>query len=173
MWARDVREEESWYCSMFRCFSFRVLPGSSLSMNFITGWRSGSGPATLRMMVYPSPNLKKEKTDMKKGKRGTVQALIPYENISWKRTCSSGVGRCPDSGSGRSPWWPFWCTELHIPPCWGKISQVITSVRKKTHISLTWDCILILILAKNNSTTLILGYWIVQTLFVFVHYLIQ
>lgn len=57
MRAREVREDGSWYCSMFLCLSFRVLPGSSCSMNSITGPRSGSGPATLRMMVYPSPNL--------------------------------------------------------------------------------------------------------------------
>lgn len=49
--AREVREVGSWYCSMLRCFSFSVLPGSSRSMNSITGRRSGSGPATRRMMV--------------------------------------------------------------------------------------------------------------------------
>uniref|UniRef100_A0A0E9X9Y4 Uncharacterized protein n=1 Tax=Anguilla anguilla TaxID=7936 RepID=A0A0E9X9Y4_ANGAN len=57
MRAKEVREEGSWYCSMFLCFSFSVLPGSSTSMNFITGSSSGLGPATRRMMVYPSPNL--------------------------------------------------------------------------------------------------------------------
>jgi hypothetical protein len=67
MCAREVREEGSWYCSMFLCFSFRVLPGSSLSMNFITGGRSGSAPATRRMMVYPSPNLEKQREGENKG----------------------------------------------------------------------------------------------------------
>ena len=51
MRAREVREEGSWYCSMLRCFSFSVLPGSSRSMKPMTGRRSGSGPATRRMMV--------------------------------------------------------------------------------------------------------------------------
>lgn len=57
MCVSDVHEDGSWYCRMFRCFSFNMLPLSSLSMNFMTGWRSGSGPPTRRMMVYPSPNL--------------------------------------------------------------------------------------------------------------------
>ena len=51
MRAREVRAEGSWYCSMLRCFSFRVEPGSSVSMKLMTGRRSGSGPATRRMMV--------------------------------------------------------------------------------------------------------------------------
>lgn len=49
--AREVSEEGSWYCSMLRCFSFNVLPGNSRSMNSITSRRSGSGPATRKMMV--------------------------------------------------------------------------------------------------------------------------
>lgn len=54
---REVQEDGSWYCSMLPWRSFSVLPLSSLSMNLLTGCRSGSGPATRRMMVYPSPNL--------------------------------------------------------------------------------------------------------------------
>lgn len=59
--ARDDSEDGSWYCSMFRCFSFRTLPGKARPKNSWTGFRSGLDPAIRTTIVYPSPNLRAEK----------------------------------------------------------------------------------------------------------------
>lgn len=49
--AREDGEEGSWYCSIFRCFSFRTLPGKACPKNSSTGFRSGFAPAILTTMV--------------------------------------------------------------------------------------------------------------------------
>lgn len=68
--ARDDSDDGSWYCSMFRCFSFRTLPGKASPKNSWTGFRSGLDPAMRTTIVYPSPNLRAEKPSPNGGPSG-------------------------------------------------------------------------------------------------------